>query len=47
MPIGVKLTRNHCQDSIFNSIAYHQAPRYPTPVLSKAKTSPPLGKGRG
>ncbi|WP_292740335.1 hypothetical protein, partial [Nostoc sp. JL31] len=28
-------------------LAYHHYPCHPTPVLSKAKTAPPLGKGRG
>jgi hypothetical protein len=30
-----------------NSLTSHHDPHYPTPVLSKAKTAPPLGKGRG
>ncbi|MDZ8083324.1 MAG: hypothetical protein RMY36_017865 [Nostoc sp. SerVER01] len=30
-----------------NSLTPHHDPHYPTPVLSKAKTSPPLAKGRG
>ncbi|MDZ8235922.1 MAG: hypothetical protein RMZ69_01890 [Nostoc sp. ChiQUE01a] len=32
---------------VLNSLIQYHDPRYPTPVLSKAKTSPPLGKGRG
>ncbi len=32
---------------VLNSLIQYHDPRYPTPVLSKAKTSPPLAKGRG
>ncbi|MDZ8108729.1 MAG: hypothetical protein RM338_24320, partial [Nostoc sp. DedQUE12a] len=43
--IGVNLTSNPCKDVIFSYLTSHQDPRYPTPVLSKAKTAPPQGIG--
>ncbi|BAY62243.1 hypothetical protein NIES22_23150 [Calothrix brevissima NIES-22] len=45
LPIGVNLTRNPHQELILHQSTYHQDPRYPTPVLSKAKTSPPRLRG--
>jgi hypothetical protein len=47
MLIRVNLTQNPCKYALIMLSSYPQFPLYPTPVLSDAKTSPPLGKGRG